>query len=258
MSPLVAEPARAMLFVEWGLIMNRRLLISFLILMAPCPAAHAKETLVIAQSGSLVGNHVIYLQPQSAIKVFDQQSKISLIAKKPDWQLILANDRTKSWCIVTKGLKSPFSNTTLWMLTGQDFNSLQWNASGTATIASQPATDFKTLLLDLDTGIATAKRPAHVYAMQAQVVPKPVASAVCKFLSMPVVGSLPLKVIYTNGIGEPVKVLDTDSIQRKQIADAQFAVPDGYRRKDRQDEVFKDPNRQQAIEDMVQSIGRHK
>src|ERR1700743_1012596 len=106
--------------------MIRQWLIAATIVLASRNAVFAADGLVIKQNGSLGGNHTIYLKPHSAIKISDQQTYISLIVKEPDWQPILVNARTKRWCKVTKKLKSPFSNASLFMVTGQDFNALPW------------------------------------------------------------------------------------------------------------------------------------
>jgi hypothetical protein len=243
-------------------IARRRAVIGALFIMVPFLCNHSlasgSDGLVIAQSGIFSGETTTYLKPLVAIKVVRQKSNMCFISTAPKWDIILTNTKTKTWCHLTNDtFKGPINSSAMLILTGQNVEKLNWikHEQKATTMFGIPVLEYQSSLVDTNTGQLSPHLKAILFVMKDDGIPKTVASAACRFLAFRcALGALPLKIVYPKHTDSMI-VMHTTSVQHRIVKNAEFEVPQGFTKVANEQSVVRDIAAQDAIEQMVNSMG---
>ncbi len=143
------------------------------------------------------------------------------------------------------------------ILTGQNVEKLNWikHEQKATTMFGIPVLEYQSSLVDINTGQLSPHLKATQFAMKDDGIPKNVASAACRFLALrSTIGSLPLKIIYPKN-ADNLLVMHTTSVQHRIVKNAEFQVPQGFTKVANEQSVVRDIAAQDAIEQMVNSMG---
>lgn len=235
-------------------------LLSFVLAATALQAASASSKLekgwVLDQNSNFNGQQVITVTP-TAIKSVAKSGAITIIARAPNWDVLVMNNRDHTFIRTSVDRFVGGSSGRIFSTQREQLSTVRWN--------KQPDERMKGYKLHKLSAVRHAPRversaneerfalahyslsSATIYTLPDIVLSKPMARLISKLLVTPELNNLPIELRYKDAGGADATGLTTRSLKQALLSSSQFAAPTGYRNVGSEEQIYFDKQSEELL-----------
>ena len=236
----------------------QKILLSFVLVAISSPVALAapesKPGFLIMQRSHFLGRRDVYLT-DSAFKAINPVTGHILITTAPDWQVLIANSRSKLYFLTPfetwLGRKVAVGERTVSGMTAKQARPVK----GERIICGLKATKMAVNSTGLEKRYFSGVRDINDFDLGEYWVtndlpfPRKARNTICTFYQLPMISGFPLEATYRRSKKDmDVQHLQTTEVKRKSIDSSIFTVPQNFKRANFEAEVWVDDKTRLMLE----------
>jgi hypothetical protein len=221
-------------------------------------AALAEQGYVLTQKSTKMGDQYLYLSSEG-IKITNPRAGFNLVARAPNWDITLYNDKTRCFYQTTA---ERYRQELAGRSPDGELKNSTWSKMGDTYINGLKATEYrmgsKTVRSKTKAGGVVSKtiNGAQYWVASEITIPAKLTELLAAAYGLPSQTSacVPLRLKYSESTGDHL-ILDTYRVDKAPIPVAYFDKPAGYKPVTSDAEVMMNDEQKQIMSDMARDLG---